>query len=89
MPVPGSVPEDRLSGVPSYSGLGYFVPGGGYVLPSGISVAGIYGISFERVSTFRCVIRPQNPVSIVVRNARKNVLFVPSPVESENSFPQT
>lgn len=89
MPVPGSVTSDRISGVPAYSGLGYFVPGGGYVLPSGISIAGNYEMTFSRIAVFRCVIRPKNPVSIIVRNYRKNVAFVPSPIVSENTFPQT
>mgnify|MGYP003643431164 CR=1 FL=1 len=89
MPIPGSVPEDRLTGVPAYSGLGYFVPGGGYTLPSGISVAGNFEMTLSKVSVFRCVISPKNPIAIIVKNNRHNVTFVPAVRESENTFPQT
>lgn len=78
-----------LSGMPGVSGLGSFVLGRAYTAVPLPAPEGQYSIDFTTIQKHTCVLRPKTPIALITKINRKDALYDPGTLISENNIPQT
>jgi hypothetical protein len=78
-----------FSGMPAISGLGHFLLGRGYSVPTDTSTPGNYSFEITQIPTYSVVLSPEMPIALIVKIENYGAEFTPEVLISENSIPQT